>query len=168
MVRFRRLCMAVGVLAALTVFTEPAWAQSSQVTYSLAGVETAATPTEGTFIGVALARDDFGTWGAVIDHDPLSNPAPLVTPGGGFAINGQVRDLQGVITGGTITRLGGSCRKETFAVTGGVVLVNGSGVPNGGTGVFGVTLTHYGFRMPGGGCVTFFATVEGLITLTLP
>ena len=60
MVRFRRLCMAVGVLAALTVFTEPA---SAQVTYSLAGVETAATSTEGTFVGVALARDDFGTWG---------------------------------------------------------------------------------------------------------
>jgi hypothetical protein len=153
--------MAVGVLAALTVFTEPAWAQSSQVTYSLAGVETAATSTEGTFVGVALARDDFGTWGAVIDHDPLANPAPLVT-GGAFAINGQVRDLQGVITGGAITRLGGSCRKETFSVTGGVALVNG------GSGVFGVTLTHYGFRMPGGGCVTFFATVEGLISLTLP
>jgi hypothetical protein len=51
MVRFRRLCMAVGVLAALTVFTEPAWAQPSQVTYSLAGVETAATSTEGTFVG---------------------------------------------------------------------------------------------------------------------
>ena len=165
MVCFRRLCMAVGVIAALTVFTEPAWAQS-QVTYSLAGVETAATPTEGTFIGVALARDDFGTWGAVIDHDPLSNPAPLVTSGA-FAINGQVRDLQGVITGGTISRLGGSCRKETFAVTGDVVLVS-SGVPNGGSGVFGVKLTHYGFRVPGGGCVTFFATVEGLITLTLP
>jgi len=167
MVRFRRLCMAVGVLAALTVFTEPAWAQPSQVTYSLAGVETAATSTEGTFVGVALAPDDFGTWGAVIDHDPLASPAPLVT-GGAFAINGQVRDLQGVITGGTITRLGGSCRKETFAVTGGVALVNGAGVPTGGVGVFGVTLTHYGFRMPGGGCLTFFATVEGGITVTLP
>ncbi len=55
MVRFRRLCMTVGVLAALTVFTEPAWAQSSQVTYSLAGVETAATSTEGTFVGVAFS-----------------------------------------------------------------------------------------------------------------
>ena len=169
MVRFRRLCTVVGVLAALTVFTEPAWAQPSQVTYSLAGVETAATSTEGTFVGVALARDDFGTWGAVIDHTLLSSSTPVVT-GGAFAINGQVRDLQGVITGGSITRLGGSCSKETFAVTGGVLLVNGSGVPDpsAGSGVFGVTLTHYGFRMPGGGCVTFFATVKGLITLTLP
>jgi hypothetical protein len=38
------------------------------------------------------------------------------------------------------------------------------------TGEFGdfeVTLTHYGQRVRGGGCVTFFATVEGLITFTL-
>ena len=163
---FRRLFMAVGVAAALTVFTVPAWAQS-QVTYSLAGVETAATSTEGTFVGVALARDDFGTWGAVIDHTQLSDPAPIVT-GGVFAINGQARDVQGVITGGTITRLGGSCRKETFAVIGEVALVDGSGAPNGGSGEFHVTLTHYGRRGPGGQCVTFFATVDGFISLTLP
>jgi hypothetical protein len=31
------------------------------VTYSLAGVETAATSTEGTFVGVAIIPDDFGT-----------------------------------------------------------------------------------------------------------
>lgn len=60
MVWFRRLCMAVGVTAALTVFAAPA---SAQVTYALAGVEIAAEPTVGTFVGVALAPDDFGTWG---------------------------------------------------------------------------------------------------------
>jgi tetratricopeptide (TPR) repeat protein len=36
-------------------------AQSQVVTYSLAGVETAATSTEGTFVGVAIIPDDFGT-----------------------------------------------------------------------------------------------------------
>lgn len=158
MIWFRRLCMAVGVTAALTVFAAPASAQS-QVTYALAGVETAATSTQGTFVGVALSRDDFGTWGAVIQHEPLNDPAPAIT-GGGFAINGQRRDLQGVITGGDIVRLGGSCRKETFAVTGQVLLVDGFGE-------FNVKLTHYGFRLPTGGCFTFFATVEGLITFTL-
>jgi len=166
MVCFRRLCVAIGVTAAITVFAAPAWSQS-HVTYSLAGVETAATSTRGTFVGVALAGDDFGRWGAVIQHDPLNSPSPLVT-GGGFAINGQVRDLQGFITAGTIRRLGGSCRQETFAVTGGVLLVDGFGVPNGGSGAFGVKLTHYGFGLPGGGCFTFFATVEGLTTLALP
>jgi hypothetical protein len=164
---FRRLFIAVGVAAALTVFTVPAWAQS-QVTYSLAGVETAATSTEGTFVGVALASDDFGIWGAVIDHSLLSDPAPTITAGGGFAINGQTRDVQGVFMGGTITSLGGSCRKETFAVIGEVALVDGSGAPNGGSGEFHVTLTHYGRRGPGGQCVTFFATVDGFISLALP
>jgi hypothetical protein len=73
-----------------------------------------------------------------------------------------VRDVLGFITGGEILRLGGSCRKETFAVTGDVLLAGG------GFGEFHVRLTHYGFGLPGGGCFTFFATVEGLITFTLP
>lgn len=50
--------------------------------------------------------------------------------------------------------------------TGQVMLVE-NGVPTGEFGDFEVTLTHYGRRVPGGGCVTFFATVEGLITFTL-
>lgn len=161
MIRFRRLCLAAGVAAALTVFAAPASAQSV-VTYALAGVETAATSTQGTFVGVALAPDDFGTWGAVILHDPLASPDPQLT-GGGFAIDGFARDLQGIITGGTITRLGGgSCRKEAFTVEGDVFVVTG------GLGEFNVKLTHYGFRLPTGGCFTYFATVEGLITFALP
>jgi hypothetical protein len=156
---FRRLCMALSVSAALTVFTTPAWAQS-QVTYSLAGVETAATSTQGTFVGVALGPDDFATWAAVIQHEALDDTASIT--GGTFALDGGVRDLQGVITGGEIVRLTSSCRKETFAVTGDVLLVGG------GSGAFNVTLTHYGRRVPGGNCITFFATVEGLVTFTLP
>jgi hypothetical protein len=151
MVWFRRLCMAVGVTAALTFFAAPA---SAQVTYALAGVETAATPTQGTFVGVALSPDDFGTWGAVILHDQLDSADPKLT-GGTFAINGQVRDLQGIILGGTIQSLGGTCRKEAFDVEGVVALVTG------GSGLFKVKLTHYGFRVPWGGCFTYFATVEG-------
>ena len=156
---FRRLCMVVSVSAALTVFAAPASAQS-QVTYSLAGVEIAATPTQGTFAGVASSSDDFATWTAVVRHDELDDIVAVT--GGAFALNGKARDLQGIITGGEIARLTSSCRKETFAVTGEVAL------DNGGSGEFIVTLTHYGRRVPGGNCVTFFATVEGLITFTLP
>lgn len=158
MVWFRRVYIPVAVITVLTILTVPASAQA-QVTYSLAGVETAATSTQGTFVGVAKSADDIGTFGAVVLHDPLSDPAPSVT-GGSFAIDGQLRDLQGVITGGQIERQGGSCRKETFTVTGQVLLANG-------LGQFEVTLTHYGTRVLGGGCVTFFATIEGLITFTL-
>src|SRR5574342_333437 len=140
MCSFRRLCRVVSVSAALTVFTAPAWAQS-QVTYSLAGVETAATSTQGTFAGVAASGDDFATWTAVIQHDALDDIVSIT--GGVFAFNGNVRDLQGVITDGQIARLTSSCRKETFAVTGQVAL------DNGGFGEFNVTLTHYGRRVPG-------------------
>jgi hypothetical protein len=151
MIWFRRLSLAVGVAAALTVFAAPA---SAQVAYALAGVEIAAQPNVGTFVGVARSQDDFGTWRAVIVHDLLSDPAPQVTDGV-FVIDGQVRDLRGIITGGEIVRQGGSCRKETFAVTGDVVLSTGD------IGQFDVRLTHYGFRLPSGGCFTFFATIEG-------
>jgi len=152
MVWFRRLCMAVGVTAALTVFAAPA---SAQVAYALGGVEIAAEETVGTFFGVAKSHDDIGTWWAVIVHEPLDDLV-LITDGE-FAIDGQVRDLHGSITAGTIEKLpGGSCSKERFAVTGEVLLDDSVTV-----GGFNVTLTHYGFSLPGGGCFTFFATVKG-------
>jgi hypothetical protein len=165
MVWFRRAYMAVAISVTLTVVTAPASAQS--VTYSLAGVETAATSTQGTFVGVALSPDDFGTWGAVVDHEPLDDTVAIT--GGTFSIDGQVRDLHGTIAEGTIENLpGGSCRKDTFAVTGQLNnVVDSDGIFNGGFGLFSVTLTHYGRRVPGGACVTFFATIEGLVTFML-
>jgi hypothetical protein len=151
----------MAVSAALTVFAAPASAQP-QVTYSLAGVEIAATPDRGTFVGVAISPDDFGTWQAVVDHGLLDDTAPIT--GGTFAIDGQARNLQGFITDGEIVRLAGSCRKETFQVTGHVILFQDQ-LPTPEFGEFEVTLTHYGRRVFGG-CITFFATVEGLLTFT--
>lgn len=162
MVWLRRAYMAVAVIAALAALPAPALAQSS-VTYSLAGVETAATSTQGTFVGVAQSADDFATWAAVIGHDPLDPSVDSVNiTGGTFALDGQVRDFQGVITGGEVVRLtnGRACRNEKFDVTGSVALTTGD------LGSFQVTLTHYRQRAAGGACVTFFATVEGLITVT--
>jgi len=163
MVCFRRVFMAAAVTAALTGLATSASAQS-QITYALAGVETAATSTQGTFVGIALSHDDFGTWGAVVLHEPLDDSVPIT--GGSFAIDGKVRHLEGVISDGDVVRLAGSCRKETFDVTGHVMLFQ-DGVPTDDFGDFEVTLTHYGFRTSGGGCVTYFATIEGLITFTL-
>jgi hypothetical protein len=164
MVWFRNVFAAAAVIAALTVFSASASAQSQVVTYSLAGVETAATSTEGTFVGVAISPDDFGTWGAVVDHYPLDDTA-LIT-GGRFAIDGLRRQLEGEISDGEVVRLGGTCRKETFNVTGHVLLQQ-DGIPTGEFGDFEVTLTHYGVRLPNVGCVTYFATIDGLITFTL-
>ena len=164
MLWFRRICVAVSATAALAVFTTPASAQSP-VTYSLAGVETAATSTQGTFVGVAISPDDFGSWRAVVLHEPLDDTAEIT--GGTFLLDGQVRNLEGLILGGDIVRLTSSCRRETFSVTGHVMLFE-DGTPTGEFGDFEVTLTHYGRRVTGFGCVTFFATVEGLITFTTP
>jgi hypothetical protein len=163
MVWYRRACMTMAVSAALTVLAAPASAQS-QVTYSLAGVETAATFIQGTFFGLAIGLpDDIGTWGAVVVHEPLDDTAKII--GGTFALDGHVRNLQGLISDGDIVRLTSSCRRETFDVSGHVILFQ-DGIPTG-EGDFEVTLTHYGRRVPGG-CITFFATVEGEITFTLP
>ena len=158
MVWYRRVSMTVGVTAAvLTVLAAPASAQ--EVTYRLAGVETAATSTQGTFAGLAISVDDFGTWGAVVLHEQLDDVSLIL--GGGFSLDGQVRNLQGLILpGGQIVRVSGSCRKETFEVTGQVMLLS-----TGELGEFEITLTHYGRRVPGG-CITFFATVEGEFTFT--
>jgi hypothetical protein len=163
MVWFHKMFVAAAVIAALTVFTAPASAQS-QVSYSLAGVETAATSTQGTFVGLAISPDDVGTWGAVVLHEPLDHTAQIA--GGTFAIDGQVRSLEGLISDGDIVRRAGSCSRETFTVTGHVVLFQ-DGIPTGDFGDFEVTLTHYGRRVRGFGCVTFFATIEGAITFTL-
>lgn len=162
MVWLRRVFTAATIVAALAAVPAPALAQSS-VTYSLAGVETAATSTQGTFVGVAQSADDFATWTAVIAHVPLDPSVDSVNvTGGAFALDGQARDLQGVISGGEIVRLtnGRSCRNEKFEVTGNVALTTGE------LGSFQVTLTHYRQRAGGGACVTFFATVEGLMTVT--
>ena len=158
----RRAYMGVAVSAALAVLATPASAQS-EVTYSLAGVEIAATSTQGTFVGLALSPDDVGTWQAAVLHEPLDDTS-LVT-GGAFAIDGQARNLEGLISDGDIVRLTGSCRKETFQVTGHVILLQDQ-IPTGEFGDFEVTLTHYGRRVFGG-CITFFATIEGQITFTL-
>jgi len=51
----------------------------------------------------------------------------LIT-GGSFAVDDQVRNLQGLISDGEIVRLTSSYRKETFDVTGHVILFQG-GIP---------------------------------------
>jgi hypothetical protein len=163
MVWWRRAYMAVAIGAALTVLAAPASAQSQVTYYSLAGVEIAATSTQGTFVGLAISPNDVGTWQAVVVHEPLDDTAQIT--GGAFAIEGQARNLQGLISDGDIVRLSGSCRKETFHVTGHVILFQDD-FPTGEFGDFDVTLTHYGRRVFGG-CITFFATIEGEITFTL-
>lgn len=155
----RTACLAVGFCVAFT----PLAAAETTVTHAVAGVQTGVTDTSSSFVGVAFGDDgDFAWWQAHVERDPLDvTPPPPLIRGGVFQLNGHLHDLLGVFTGGEINRLPGSCRRETFAVTGDVELVGG------GVGRFDLILTHYGLRV-GAQCVTYFATVEGLVVFILP
>lgn len=161
----RRAIAACGLAAALVFALVPAAAASTSVTYTISGVEYAATSTESRFAGFAVATDDFGSWLAVVNHTELSSGSATIT-GGAFSYDGRVRDLSGTfITGGSLTQTGGfiGCVKETFTVIGELLLT----IPAGGTGLFTATLTHYR-KLIFGRCVTYAATVKGTVAFTLP
>jgi hypothetical protein len=147
---------AVTVVAA-SLFVAPV---AAATTYQLAGIETAATSTTGTFEGVLLNQP--GTWQATIVHGDLNK-----TPGGTTAILGgsfALAPLGGPPTGGTITGqlVAGTasgllfCTQQFFA--------SGSVLSPNGPGTFRGTLTHYG-RRSGGVCNAFFATFVGSVSL---
>jgi hypothetical protein len=153
--------IAVGVWVA---FSTGAAAQTP-VIYSVAGVQIGVTETSSTFAGVAFSNDgDFARWDALVLRTPL-NPDPResvagLINGGTFQLNGHVRNVLGNFVDGVILRESTSCRRETFAVTGTLDLEEG-------TGGFDLTLTHYRLRL-GSQCITYFATVEGLVQFIVP
>lgn len=159
--RLPRALSACVLAVALALAGAPA-AAGSTLTYSIFGVELAATATEATFAGVAVATDDSGTWRAVIDHTSLGGGSAAITAGA-FAYQGKVGGVAGAFTGGGLSRTGGStgCAKETFAVSGTLALT----APPGATGLFDATLTHYR-TIAFGRCSTYFATAKGVVTVT--
>src|SRR6266581_1071830 len=117
-IRLRRI--ALGASLALGLVAAPATAlATTDVAYAVSGFEYAATPTVGSFAGVAVAADDFATWKATVVHDPLPTivgTSSAIT-GGTVALDGQIRDLAGAIDRGTITLLTtSSCGRQTFSV----------------------------------------------------
>jgi hypothetical protein len=154
---FRKVCLAIGLCVAVS-----AEAATQTVTYSVAGVQTAVTDTSSSFVGVAFGTDgDLAWWLADVERTPL-DPQPAFITGGTFQLDGHLRDVVGTFSdGGLIIREPtSSCRKETFAVVGVLDLEGGVG-----EGFFDLTLTHYRLRV-GAQCITYFATVEGLVAFT--
>src|SRR5437879_1973580 len=156
--RFRRLTIAASLSLALVGVPAMTLA-ATQVTYAVSGVEYAATTTVGSFAGVALATDDYGTWRATVVHDALPTLVGHSSwiDGGAFALDGKVRDLAGSFDyhGGTITLLTTStCGKQTYGVYGSL---------NSATATFGAVLTHYRIWL-WGHCITYAATVKGSVT----
>ena len=164
--RFRRLAIATSLT--LTLVSVPAFTLgTTDLPYAISGVEYAATSAVGSFAGVTVAADDYGTWRATIAHDALPTTlfaSSSVTPSGSsFALDGKVRDLAGGFASGSITLLTTStCSKQTYAVTGSLNLTAGGS----GTADFAATLTHYRIWL-WGRCITYGATVKGLVTFHL-
>ena len=152
---FRKVCLAIGLCVAVS-----AEAAAQTVTYSVAGVQTAVEDTSSSFVGVAFGTDgDLAWWQADVNRTPL-DPQPASIIGGTFQLDGHLREIVGTFRNGLILREStSSCRRETFAVTGLLDV-------EGGEGFFDLTLTHYRLRV-GAQCITYFATVEGLVAFTL-
>jgi hypothetical protein len=162
--RFRRMILAASL--GLTLVSVPAIAlATTPVTYAISGVEYAATTYVGSFAGVAVAPDDYGTWQATIVHGVLPTTVGGTTgvSGGSFALDGKVRDLAGSVnSGGLITLLTTStCGKQTYSVVGSLTLSGGAGS----AGVSAV-LTHYRIWL-WGHCITYAATVRGYVEFHL-
>ena len=153
---FLKVCLAIGLCVAVS-----AEAAAQTVTYSVAGVQTGVTDTSSSFVGVAFGTGgDLAWWQADVERTPL-DPQPAFITGGTFQLDGHLRNIVGAFAnGGFIIRESpSSCRRETFAVTGLLDVEDG-------VGFYDLTLTHYRLRV-GAQCITYFATVEGLVAFTL-
>jgi hypothetical protein len=154
----------------LALLLVSASAANAATTYNdtVAGIEYAATPTVGSFAG--LAQGDLpGVFNVQVVHTVLDDAATIT--GGTFVLYTSLADvpvaISGTFGGGTVTLLDKNthpCRDQHYAVSGTLTNVGVAGAGSG-TGTFTATLTHYRTRTDGG-CVTFFATITGGVSLT--
>jgi hypothetical protein len=152
-----RLLVALLAIVAVSVVL-PATATSSGTTYTLAGVEV--DPSPATFVGTVT--NGFGTWKAVVLHDPLSYTGTTTITGGSFTITTILPAGQaigtidgGKITAGPVTPVDGFGCTQTFTLL---------GTLNSGTGRYAGVLTHYGFLF-GGRCNALAASFRGQATI---
>ncbi len=161
MMRPSRRILGSSVLASvLGLVLAASTLAASSFTYKLSGFEIAATSTVGTFVGVARAADDVGTWSASIVHTELTGGAANIT-GGTFAYDGTVRDITGTFADGSLTQISGftGCTNQTYSVTGSLDLT----APSTGAGTFSAVLTHRRLSLFGR-CIVYSATVNGQAT----
>src|SRR5262249_9476036 len=144
-----QLRRTLALLLAFFVIIAPATAVASLSTsYSVTGIETAATSTQGTFVGSANGSNgDDAVWQAVVIHLPLSqscyNPGCSIIGGTFSVVNEQLEAITGDFASGTITliRQAPGCGVQVFSVVG--LLTDVSPTVTGGPSTFSVTLTHF-------------------------
>lgn len=163
--RLSRIALAASL--SLGMLSMPTMAlAATKVTYALSGTEIWATEFTGVFVGVAVAKDDYGPWQATIDHTlvPTSVGASAEVTGGSFAFDGRLRDLAGTFDpGGSITlETDVPCGNQTYRVVGDLTLTG----PTAGTADFEAVVTHHRICL-WGRPITYAATVEGSVTFRL-
>jgi hypothetical protein len=167
----RKAALALMLMLAFVRLAPISALAASSYTDTVVGVEIAATPTEGQFVGTGTGQLP-GGWYADVLHQPLSGSTPAAITGGSFSLATQLAGQPAVIAGslssGSIVQTSDffGCSNQTYAVTGSLNHVGPQGSKRAsGTGTFAVTLTHYQ-TVIGGICVTYSATVRGLVSLT--
>ena len=157
------------VLVALGAALPASGKEAASYQDAISGIEVAATPTVGTFVGTA-SGDLPGFWRAVVEHEPLRSEAPAAITGGTVLLathlNGRPASVTGTFGGGTVTLQGSvqPCGNEYYAVSATLADVTDGGT-GGGSGVFEGTLVHYRafvFRS----CRTYGASISGSLRLS--
>jgi hypothetical protein len=166
----RSLGAMVVLILAVTLIPTIVLATLSS-SYSVEGVETAATSTKGTFVGTGAGTSgDEAVWQAVVQHQPLSpgcysSASGCAITGGTFSlVNQDVEAVNGEFASGSITLISQApgCGIQVFSVLGTLTDVT-TPTTGGGGGTFAVTLTHFR-ALYFGRCTTFFAKVSGSVS----
>ena len=160
----RRLRPMLFVMLVASLALAPRAAAATTYTDAVRGIEIAATPTQGVFVGTAVGSLP-GHWAAKVVHTPLS-PGGTIT-GGSFFLATTSTVVAGNFTGGTVSVMnpGAGCTNQQFALNGMLGNVGPLGTTGTGTGTFTGVLTHYRANFFGS-CVTYFASITGSLTLT--
>ena len=170
--RFRlRFVVVAIVVAGLTAITSPALAAPASTTFAVRAVETAFTSTSASFSGTGTGdAGERAAWTVSITRTTFDSAGRSILTGGTFTMrtlspNWTTDWVTGTVAGGFVQKQPGSggCTNERFDVS-----VSLTGVATkttaGGAGTFVGVLTHY--RTPIlGACVTYGATVTGLVAL---
>jgi hypothetical protein len=161
--RIVRTSLLAATLVAVLALPGGASAALSS-SYSIRGLEVAATSTQGTFVGEGTGTaGDHAGWRATVVHQQLSSsclasPTGCAITGGTFELaNDRLDTLTGVFTGGGVRLLyqAPGCGVQSVRVTGSVLTPLG-------LGSFDVVLTHH--RLYFFGCRTVGADVAGTFT----
>jgi hypothetical protein len=168
----------LGVLLAVVVTFSLSTVAAAELSesYTVEGVEIAATSTQGTFVGSGkgTTNGDDAVWQAIVGHEVLepkcySNGGCAITGGTFSLVNENVEAVSGTFAaGGSITlhNQAPGCGIQVFSVDGTLTNVT-TLTTTGGTGTFTATLTHFRTRFLGR-CTTVFAKVSGTVTFDFP